>query len=96
MLKGSATPEPETTMSPFTDTLSAALDSARAYFAEAGAVLSSDDWTNTFCFGGMGREETKESHAEIATLNGKATKKWAHVTIYRLSSGRYEMNAYIL
>lgn len=96
MLKGSATPEPETKMSPFADTLSAALESARSYFADAGAVLASEDWTNTFCFGGVGYEETKETHAEIATLKGKATKKWAHVTIYRMSSGRYEMNAYIL
>lgn len=33
---------------------------------------------------------------ELLTFNGRPTRKWAHVSIYRLDSGRYELTAYIL
>jgi Fe-S-cluster-containing hydrogenase component 2 len=33
---------------------------------------------------------------QIATMRGKPTRKYFHVCIYRLDSGRYELNTYIL
>ena len=32
----------------------------------------------------------------LKTLRGKPTKKWAHMVIYRMESGRYELANYIL
>ncbi len=49
-----------------------------------------------FQFDGIPYAGTKESHAEIATIKGKNTKKYAHVSIYRMDSGRYELTLYIL
>lgn len=83
--------------SPLFETLSEALNSALAEISAKGAVLANEQaLRDTFAIGGLQYEETKEGHAEIITLKGKATKKWAHVTIYRKESGRYEVVAYVL
>ena len=46
--------------------------------------------------GGVAYGQTVSRSFELASLKGKATKKCAHVTIYRMESGRYEKVAYIL
>ena len=80
----------------FHETLSAAVEAAHVYFAAIGAVLASDTIREAFMFGGIPYGQTKEGHGEISTLRGKSTKKFAHVTIYRMDSGRYELTCYVL
>jgi hypothetical protein len=49
-----------------------------------------------FEFDGIPYGQTKQAHAEIATIKGKKTRKFAHVSIYRMDSGTYELTLYIL
>jgi hypothetical protein len=37
-----------------------------------------------------------ERHYEIVAKNGKSTKQWLHVFIYRHETCRYELNMYTL
>lgn len=46
--------------------------------------------------GGIYRGETKSFHFELERYKGKPTGKFLHVSIYRLESGRYELNCYYL
>jgi hypothetical protein len=39
--------------------------------------------------------ETMQDHRELARLKGKFTKQWAHASIYRMETGRYELTSYI-
>lgn len=55
-----------------------------------------DAIVSRFEFDGVPYGTTKEAHAEIETIKGKSTKKWFHVSIYRLESGRYELTIYVL
>ena len=83
--------------SPLFETLAAALDSAFAEFKAKGAVLVDEqNMRDKFAIGGLSYGETKEAHGEIAALKGRKTKKYAHLTIYRKESGRYEVVAYVL
>ena len=41
-------------------------------------------------------ESSNERHYEIVTKNGKKTKQYLHVFIYRHETGRYELNMYTL
>lgn len=44
----------------------------------------------------LGYGETRSVNVELDTLKGKPTKKWFHVSIYRMDSGRYELTTYVL
>jgi hypothetical protein len=44
----------------------------------------------------IGYEQTYRRSFKLERLKGKATRKFFHVSIYRLSSGNYELTAYIL
>ncbi len=46
--------------------------------------------------GGVSYGQTVARSFELTTFKGKPTKKWAHVTLYRMESGRYELTCYIL
>lgn len=46
--------------------------------------------------GGVSYGQTVSRSFELASLKGKKTKKWAHITLYRMESGRYELTNYIL
>lgn len=37
-----------------------------------------------------------QAHCELVTLKDKPTRKWAHATVERTESGRYELTFYIL
>jgi len=83
--------------SPFVETLGAALDAINEYLHENDVVLVDEiGWLDPFTFSGISYETFKEAHGEIATIKGAKTKKYAHATIWRMSSGRYEWNVYIL
>lgn len=46
--------------------------------------------------GGVSYGQTVSRSFELVTIKGKSTKKWAHVTLYRMESGNYELTAYVL
>jgi hypothetical protein len=54
-----------------------------------------DAFINVYQFDGISYGKTKEAHAQIATHKGKPTKKYAHASIYRMDSGRYELTLYV-
>jgi len=41
-------------------------------------------------------EEYRRGHFSIELYKDRPTKKFFHVVIYRLDSGRYELNTYVL
>lgn len=84
----------------YTETLGQAMD-AITNCVEAKEVViaeNSKDWlVDGFNFGGLRYGEDKEVHAEIETIKGKRTVKYAHAHIWRHDvSGRYEWLVYIL
>ena len=87
-----------TTVSPYTETLGHALAAIKAELVNRGVILSEGcaDWLDVFSNGGIPYGQNKEAHAAIFTIKDKPTKKWAHATIWRLDSGRYEWNLYVL
>jgi hypothetical protein len=46
-------------------------------------------------FDGIPYTQTKDCHAEVSKVKGKVTRKWFHVSIYRMDSGRYELTLYL-
>lgn len=46
--------------------------------------------------GGVSYGQTVSKSFELVSLKGKKTKKWAHISLYRMESGRYELTNYIL
>lgn len=79
----------------FHETLAGAVRHAIDSLVRRGIVLADNAIERAFESGGVSYGHTVEAHGEIATLKGKATKKWAHVTIYRMDSGRYELTVYV-
>lgn len=78
-------------------TLSSALSALSAHLVERKIVLNeADAFDAAFAFGGISYGENKSAHAQIATVKDKPTRKWGHVTIWRETNGRYEINFYIL
>lgn len=60
-------------------------------------VVLAPEWVESFWQRGpVAYGETRAFNFEIATLKGKPTRKWFHISIYRLDSGRYELTTYIL
>ena len=72
--------------------LSDALDHAEKSLAAEKIVLKES--FRTRFERGINYGEKEESHTEIDTLKGKKTKKYFHVIISRLDSGRYELICY--
>lgn len=83
----------------YTETLGQAITKIQNYLVERGIVLAenSKDWLDSFTFGGLSYGQDKEVHAEIETMKGKKTSKFAHAHIWRHDvSGRYEWLVYVL
>ena len=81
----------------FHETLSAALETAFQNIAARHAIIAPADMENNhFTFGGMVYGETKSQSFPLESYKGKATRKYAHVTIWRHETGRYEENTYVL
>jgi hypothetical protein len=86
-----------------TDTLCQALAQAQSVLTVSGAVLLCE--SPYFCvknyhwaeeFQPLVYGQVQHHHFEVHTLKGKRTRKWFHVTVARLDSGRYETVAYFL
>lgn len=82
------------------ETLSAALDEAAKTVENRNATLGNPNTREAigapFQFGGIPYGQTKSENYFVADLNGKKTKKYFHVSIYRMDSGRYELTCYFL
>ena len=84
-------------MNDFYETLGAVIDEifgraidARAEFKDRNdEVLSALD--NPVSYG-----QVRNYNFELGTIKGRPTRKWFHVVITRLDSGRYELVTYIL
>jgi hypothetical protein len=57
-------------------------------------IVLVEDFVVRYCFGGIAYHQTSKEHFEIETIKGKKTKKWYHIIICRLDSGRYELVSY--
>lgn len=58
-------------------------------------VVLERDFREDYAYGGIPYETSKEVHIPIVSINGKKTKKYFHVIIYRLHSGNYELVSYV-
>lgn len=83
-------------LEPYHQTLQTALDAGIKYLQSQGVVFEEETIRDRFTFDGINYGQYKDGDAAISALKGKATKKWAHLTIWRRESGTYEVNAYIL
>ena len=77
------------------ETLSSALHAAIAHASNSRVNISQSEVFDIF-EDAIGYECTKTGNLTISELKGKPTKKYFHIVIYRLSSGRYELTCYIL
>lgn len=86
-------------MNSYTETLSQSLSAISDEIVRRGIVLSesSQDWLDSFTFGGLSYGQDKEVHAEIQTIKGRTTRKYVHAHVWRHDiSGRYEWLVYVL
>ena len=83
-------------LTPYHETLCNALESGIKYLKDQGAEFDETAMREKYQYDGINYGQYKDSDVEIALFKGKATKKWAHLTIWRRESGTYEVNAYIL
>jgi hypothetical protein len=80
------------------DTLASALSAVASNMVARDIVAIDNngrEWHDAFCFGGVAYGSNKDANFPIS-INGKATRKWGHVNVWRDEKGRYEVNFYIL
>lgn len=86
-------------------TMKATKQNEQVYFETLGEARQSiEDWlkgeeielNEELVLDYLGYQENKDFHFEIKTIKEKITKKYLHVCIYRLESGRYELVKYAL
>jgi len=79
----------------FHETLAAAVETAKnEILSHKGIIVSGSSCP--FQSGGMVYGEVKSADYELESYKGKKTKKYAHITITRFETGRYEQVNYIL
>jgi hypothetical protein len=61
---------------------------------EKNNIVLVEDFIVRYCFGGIKYNEVRTEHFEIETIKGKKTRKYYHIIISRLDSGRYELVSY--
>jgi hypothetical protein len=73
------------------------IDDLNVVLVKSGDDAVADSWVSEIH--NRGHIAYGHSHCfnfEIKTYRGKPTRKWFHIVIYRLDSGRYELTTYIL
>lgn len=86
-------------MQTYHETFSSALNAVEESLEIAGITLQDPEGINPIrhmADSPLNYEETRRGDFAIATLNGKPTRKYFHVSLYRLHTGRYEITTYIL
>lgn len=69
--------------------------------AQSRAVIDngdvvSGDWRTDLAAEALVYGQTRRFDFRLLSLKGRATRKCFHVTIYRTTEGRYELNTYVL
>jgi hypothetical protein len=80
----------------YSETLSEAVVNLHAQIDERAAVLAPEWSQNVYDKGHIAYGTTHTFDWPIVTLKAKATRKYFHASIYRMSSGRYEVTSYVL
>ena len=62
----------------------------------AREIVTDVDWSEAFNFGGIPYGGYRDAHFPIVSIKGKPSRKHGHINIWRLDSGRYEVNFYLL
>jgi hypothetical protein len=86
-------------VSPFYETLAQTLDAVEAFMEKNQIVLDPQEHPEgvrePFQYGGIPYETTKDAHYKIVSMKGKPTRKYLHLSIYRMPTGRYELTQYV-
>lgn len=61
---------------------------------EKNNIILVEDFREEYSFGGIKYNEVRTEHFEIESFKGKKTRKYYHIIISRLDSGRYELVSY--
>ena len=77
------------------ETLSDALEAHIESVKAKGGIFAEDPTEMYMFVSPVSYGQTMSDHRELASLKGRKTKQWAHATIYRMETGRYELVSYI-
>jgi hypothetical protein len=77
------------------DTLGQALQAHIEAIEKAGGVFMDNKEEMYIFFQPISYGTTAYDHRELLTYKGRNTKKYAHASIYRMETGRYELTSYI-
>lgn len=80
----------------YTDRLDQAIEAIEKAAADMQAEFVNTFWYEAICSGGIEYDTDRSVNVELASFRGRATRKYGHITIYRLETGRYEWNFYVL
>lgn len=83
-------------INPYFDTLNAAINGAALIATALSAKLRKPDDLWDIGQKPLYYGEVCRVSLELDAFHGKPTRKYFHVVIYRLTSGRYELTAYTL
>jgi hypothetical protein len=78
------------------ETFAATVDGAMSAAADRQAVLAKPTEIWNLCQDALSYGQTRFGDFELESLKGRPTRKFFHVAIYRLETGRYELTAYVL
>lgn len=79
------------------ETLADVLTAIEARLVDTKSKLAcASAFTEAFQTGGVPYGKTAVHSAELYEYKGRATRKYAHASVYRLESGRYELTFYVL
>lgn len=84
------------TLSDAIDACQLVLDDAQAVPVESGASCpAGDHWAEQLACNPVNYGQTLQKNFALLTVRGRSTRRAFHVNIYRMDSGRYELNAYV-
>jgi hypothetical protein len=78
------------------ETFATAIDGAVASALDARVVLSKPTELWSLCQEPLHYNDTRRASFPVLSLRDKPTRKFFHVVICRLDSGRYELTTYVL
>jgi len=91
--------------SPFYETLSETLNAVEEFIEKNRIVVDPSEHQpneadkygirEPYMYGGIGYEQHKDAHYKLLQYKGKPTKKYLHISIYRMPTGRYELTNYV-
>ena len=83
--------------SPYSETLGETLQKFVSFVESENKAVFEDESGEMFVFfPPVNYGQTFSKSYPLKSLKGKATKKWAHMVVYRMESGKYELTNYIL